>query len=189
MCLCVCTSEASPPSTPLTLSQCGTHLPPRLLGLQWPCPARQALLPVGHRGFLKRRWDHSPRSISPPSVPELPHRSAHPQGDTVRTGRKSPRINTQTGGAASRGSAVTQGGNVCTDKPDSEGTECKMRMHWKIKPETPAGSVAAAGCTPRPLGGTCSPSFALRETSRERLEKNCLQQEGSVFISASARAA
>lgn len=48
--------------------------------------------------------------------------------------------------------------------PDTEGTECKMRMNFKIKPETPAGSAAASGCTPRPLGVTCSSPSALRET-------------------------
>ena len=55
---------------------------------------------------------------------------------------------------------------MCDNKPDTEGTKCKMRMNFKIKPETPAGSAAASGCTPRPLRVTCSPSSALRETSR-----------------------
>ena len=72
---------------------------------------------------------------------------------------------------------------MCDNKLDTEGTKCNMRMNFKIKLETPAGSAAASGCTPRPLGVTCSPSSALRETSRGRLEENCLQQEGSVFIS------
>lgn len=76
---------------------------------------------------------------------------------------------------------------MCDNKPDTEGTKCKMRMNFKIKPETPAGSAAASGCTPRPLGVTCSPSSALRETSGGRLEENCLQQEGSVFISEGTR--
>lgn len=58
-----------------------------------------------------------------------------------------------------------------------------MRMNLKIKPETPADSAAASGCTPTPLRVTCSPSSALRETSRARLEENHLQQEGTVFIS------
>lgn len=40
-----------------------------------------------------------------------------------------------------------------------------MRMNFKIKPEAPAGSAAAWGCTPRPLGVTCSPSSALRGAS------------------------
>lgn len=73
------------------------------------------------------------------------------------------------------------------NKPDTEGTKCKMNMNFKIKPETPAGSAAASGCTPRPLGVTCSPSSALRETSGRRLEESCLQQEGSVFISEGTR--
>lgn len=76
---------------------------------------------------------------------------------------------------------------MCDNKPDTEGTKCKMRMNFKIKPETPAGSAAASGCTLRPLGVTCSPSSALRETSEGRLEENCLQQEGSVFISEGTR--
>lgn len=76
---------------------------------------------------------------------------------------------------------------MCDNKLDTEGTKCKMRMNFKIKPETPAGSAAASGCTPRPLGVTCSPSSALRETSGGRLEENCLQQEGSVFISEGTR--
>ena len=77
---------------------------------------------------------------------------------------------------------------MCDNKPDTEGTECKMRMNFKIKPETPAGSAAASGCTPRPLGVTCSPSSALRETAGERLEEKCLQLEGSVFIWEGSRA-
>lgn len=73
------------------------------------------------------------------------------------------------------------------NKPDTEGTKCKMNMNFKIKPETPAGSAAASGCIPRPLGVTCSPFSALRETSGRKLEESCLQQEGSVFISEGTR--
>lgn len=76
---------------------------------------------------------------------------------------------------------------MCSNKPDTEGTKCKMRMNFKIKPETPAGSAAASGCSPRPLGVTCSPSSALREASGGRLEESCLQQKGSVFISEGTR--
>lgn len=54
---------------------------------------------------------------------------------------------------------------MCDGRPDTEAAECKMRMNFQIKPEAPAGSAAARGCTPRPLGVTCSPSSALRGTS------------------------
>lgn len=78
---------------------------------------------------------------------------------------------------------MTQGGKVCDNKPDTEGTKCKMRMHFKIKPETPAGSAAASGYTPRPLGVTRSPSSALRGTSGGRLEEKCLQRQDNVLSS------
>lgn len=69
------------------------------------------------------------------------------------------------------------GGHVCDNKPDAEGTECNMRMNFKMKPETPAGSAAASGCTPRLLGVMCSPSSALRETSGEGGRKTVVSKQ------------
>lgn len=84
---------------------------------------------------------------------------------------------------------MTQGGKVCDNKPDTEGTKCKMRMHFKIKPETPAGSAAASGYTPRPLGVTRSPSSALRGTSGGKVggEVSSATRQRSIFISEGTR--
>lgn len=160
----------------------------RRLSRSW-CPPHQTLfLCVGHSGhFLKCTRDHSSLGICPPSAPELPRWSAHPQVTRRGPGHEKPQ-DKQINKSSFPRQRCYSGGNVCDNKPDTEGTECKMCMNFEIKPGTPAGSAAASGCTPHtPLRVTGSPSSALRETSRERWEDTCLQQEGPVLMSESHR--
>lgn len=76
------------PAMPLTLSWCGTHLPPGPLGLPVPMPCSLSPPP---RGPLRLPGMHM-EPWPPQLVPQLPQWRAQPQGDTVRTRRKSPRI-------------------------------------------------------------------------------------------------
>lgn len=126
----------------------------RWLSRTWCPPHRTLLLCTGHSGHsLKCRWDHSPLGICPPSVPELPHWSAHPQVTRRGPGHEKPQ-DKQINKSSFPRQRCYSGGNVCDNKPDTDGTECKMCMNFKMKLGTPAGSAAASGCTtpPTPQG-------------------------------------
>lgn len=128
----------------------------------WALPWRYGLFPRLHCQVLPP---------SPGSADRQPRASCHHLGCVLHCQRLAP----GGGGAAEDPEqekpqdrqtwSIFPRHSVRWEGEPEEGTGYKMRMNLKMKPGTPAGSAAAPGYTPRPLGVTCPRPSALGESS------------------------